>query len=218
MLSTGCSRPARFAGSPSRARREFRWQATSGLSGLSGLSTALRIPTFTVLATTLTFGGHVVAQGCSPSVAAVTFVAAAAATGRAALGRRTPGLGPLVGVITACQLLGHLVFSALATDPGVGGHHHGGTSARSALAGGLEEIDLSPAMLAAHLLVSLLCAWWLRQGELRSAELARRLAHGMPGPIALPPLTAASPVVVQTWVLTSGRAFALAAGRAPPAN
>ncbi|TMR24407.1 MFS transporter [Nonomuraea turkmeniaca] len=155
--------------------------AQAGRPGLRGLRAAV----FAVVCVYAALGMHMLAGG--PGAGLGTVAAATAATGAGAffLARRRRSMGTLVVASFTAQYGMHQLFSSGATTLS---DHHGG--------GGLQA---GIGMLAAHVMVTIMCAWWLERGEtalvtlllllacsLRSLWLTARLSTSpppRPGPI-----------------------------------
>lgn len=182
------------------------------------LSLGLRLPAFALITAGVTIGGHVAAHGSPPPVPVTVGLVAACAVGRFAIGTRTRSFVPIAALMTIGQLAGHTVLAAAESTATVShaaaaGHRH----APAVDAAG--QLQMSPAMILAHLGVALAMAWWLSRGEALSEALGKRLAQRLVAPIA-PLLEIRSPwspkalgvhgVVTARFLLTP------APGRAPP--
>ncbi|MDA0644137.1 MULTISPECIES: hypothetical protein [Nonomuraea] len=135
-----------------RARGAREAQAT-GRSAVRLLGAAV----FATVCVYAALGTHVLAGGSGASLGVVAATTVAAGAGAYLLGRRRRGRGVLVAASFAAQYGMHQVFSADIPDAahvlGHGAGHHGG--------GPLPGV----AMPLAHVLVAVLCAWWLERGE-----------------------------------------------------
>lgn len=208
MMSTGCSQAA-----VSASRRPP--VGARSVDPLQRVSELLRIPTFVGITIALTASGHMLGHGGSPSPLGVLLVGVLAAAGRAVLGTRRHGVPALAGLAVASQWLGHVLLET--GDPSASlagaGHHH----PQGALLSAVPAESASSAMLLAHLLAAVACAWWLHTGEARAAQLARQLTRPLPqaSPLGSPRIRTA--LGERSRCAASALMGALAPGRSPPA-
>lgn len=144
----------------------------------------LRALPFATVSVVLAVAGHTLASGAAVPAGAVLL--GWGLTGAAAVcgGRRERSLSTITGALGAAQLGLHLLFHLAqgAGAPGMAGMP--GMSSMPAMPGMPSAaapvaphalgwahallLGLSPAMLAAHLVATVLAGWWLRQGRRRS--------------------------------------------------
>ncbi|WP_329571609.1 hypothetical protein [Kitasatospora sp. NBC_01266] len=153
----------------------------------------LRALPFATVSVVLAVAGHTLASGAAVPAGAVLL--GWGLTGAAAVcgGRRERSLSTITGALGAAQLGLHLLFHLAqgAGAPGMAGMP--GMSSMPAMPGMPSAaapvaphalgwahallLGLSPAMLAAHLVATVLAGWWLRQGEAAIWRLVRLTAR-----------------------------------------
>lgn len=118
---------------------------------------ALRLAGFSLAATVLALGAHVLAGGSPPELLPTVAAVALPALAAVVLSRRRRTLTELVVVLGAVQLALHMIFAASPAGHLAGGHHH-------AHAGAVVGAE-SGRMLLMHGLAVLLTAALLAYGE-----------------------------------------------------
>ena len=139
----------------------------------------LRAAVFTVVSTGLALCAHLLAHGIAPSLVALGVAALGGAEVGMLLAARRRGLPALLIGLGTAQLGVHLAF-VLFPAPTPGHSPHGGPS---------------PAMLLAHALATVGCAWWLCCGESQLFRLVDLAASVLPAGWRLAGVTVGVPSV-----------------------
>jgi hypothetical protein len=145
------------------------------LDALSGVSMALRAPSFAAATVGLSTFGHVLAGGGPPDPALLGLLLVLVGVTFSAVARREQTLPRLLLAVGVTQLSLHQLLATA-------GHTH-----RS----------LAVAMVVAHALAGAAVAWWLRRGEAAAWRLARRVVRSLI-PTSPTPLPEPVPTSVRT--------------------
>lgn len=175
---------------------------------------ALRAAIFAAVCVTLAAMGHSFMSAHEVSFGVLT-AAFAVLTGLSWLaGGRRRGIGFIGSAVLTAQGALHMTFSAVGTHDAMPSRGHGPGHATAGMGAGADmgvgegdsgfagtvlaaAGDISPGMLAAHLLAGAVCALWLARGEAAFFRLGRtvaafaftplRLLLAVPRPLAVPP-------------------------------
>ncbi|KUP97140.1 hypothetical protein [Thermobifida cellulosilytica] len=128
----------------------------------------IRAGVFAAVSVGVSANGHALQSGHDVPPAGMLLGSALMLAAGWGLAGRERGGGAVLGWMLWGQLALHFVFAL--TESGAA--HPGHPAAAPAAAAGQ---DLSPGMLAAHLVAALVCALWLRRGEAAAFRLARGL-------------------------------------------
>ncbi len=174
----------------------------------------LRSSAFAVVAAALAGLGHVIGGGGPPDAAVLVVGAGGVALICTGLTRRRRSVAGIAGLLIACQLAFHLLFSLsphlMASGP----------TASSGLAASSGLLPTAPLrMLAVHGIATALSALTLAKGEKSLFELFAVLRRAvrvvlLPGAVGLPPQWAAA--VAYAWPHPSGALLSTSPRRGPP--
>lgn len=182
--------------------------------GAERIPMVLRVPVAAAVSSGLCLAGHVLAGAGMPSLPTVALASATVAVLWSAVARRELTLVPLIAVVWAAQLVGHLLLVGSGGHPD---HHLVGAALGPDGAG-----DGGARMVAMHAVAGIAAAWWLRRGEQYAWRVARRTAarvlrvHVLRVLVRSGPATAESPGGRQVAALHSLVERACPARRGPP--
>ncbi|MEU4509383.1 hypothetical protein AB0G05_07810 [Nonomuraea wenchangensis] len=162
-----------------KPEQEGRFGGTDSRDGAQAGRAGLRGPrsmVFAVVCVYAALGLHTLAGGSGVGPALLAAATAATGAGAFLLARRRRSLGTLVVAAFAAQYGMHRLFGMGAAAPAA---HHEHASFEHGHGGG--ELSTGLGMLAAHVVVAALSAWWLHRGETALGTFLTLLARAVRG-------------------------------------
>lgn len=180
----------------------------------------LRSSAFAVVAAALAGLGHVIGGSGPPDAAVLVVGAGGVALICTGLTRRRRSVAGIAGLLIACQLAFHLLFSLSPHLMASGPTASSGLAASSGLTASSGLLPTAPLrMLAVHGIATALSALTLAKGEKSLFKLFAVLRRAvrvvlLPGAVGLPPQWAAA--VAYAWPHPSGALLSTSPRRGPP--